>query len=281
MPPDAIAPPLVERLIRRDRSIVFLGLVVLCFLSWLWVIRGAGMGMTVLEMTRLGIFPHLGEPLRPMSMSAPLLSGLIGDIALMVSMWWIMMMAMMLPSAAPMILLYAGTVRYAQRKGRMSSAPATASFLAGYLFVWLGFSMAAVALQYALVELGTLSAMMLWSTSKWLSASVLAAAAVYQVSPLKRVCLEHCQSPAYWLAGHFRPGMTGAFRIGIEHGAYCVGCCWSLMLLLFVGGVMNMIWVAGLALFVLLEKLGVPGFRSGHLSAALLAVWALATVLAG
>lgn len=279
MPHEVTAPSAVERLVRRDRVIVISGIFLLCGLAWLWVIAGAGMGMTALEMTRTGLFPHLGTPLRPMSMSPPLLSGPWGDFLLMASMWWVMMIAMMLPSAAPMMLLYAGTVRFAQKKGRMSAPPATAFFLAGYLAVWLGFSVMAVLVQMALVASGTVSGMMLWSTSAWLSAAVLALAAVYQVTPLKQACLEHCRSPAHFLSRHWRPGAGGAFRMGLEHGAYCLGCCWMLMLLLFVGGVMNLIWIAALAVFVLVEKLGIPGLRNGVLSATLLGLWALATLL--
>lgn len=262
-------------------------------LAWLWVIQGAGMGMSALEMTRKGLFPHLAAaPVEmPFAMPAPTSSpdkgtmattaerGRIGHFLLMTSMWWVMMIAMMLPSAAPMMLLYAGTVRFAQSKGRMSAPPSTAVFLAGYLAVWLGFSMAAALLQETLVSFGALSGMMLWSTSAWLSAVVLALAAVYQVSPVKQVCLEHCRSPAYFLSRRWRSGAGGAFRMGVEHGAYCLGCCWVLMLLLFVGGVMNLLWIAALAVFVLVEKLGVPGLRSGVLTAAVLGAWAAATLL--
>jgi predicted metal-binding membrane protein len=300
MPPEASAPGAVERLVRRDRVIVVIGLVVLCALAWLWVIRGAGMGMSALEMTRKGLFPHLGAASMQIqgAMPAPMplsdggaMTGASGwmdmapeagrtsDFLLVTSMWWVMMIAMMLPSAAPMMLLYAGTVRFAQRKGRMSAPPSTAFFLAGYLVVWLGFSFAAALLQHALVGMGALSGMMLWSTSPWLSASVLALAAVYQVMPLKQACLEHCRSPAHYLSRNWRDGAGGAFRMGVEHGAYCLGCCWVLMLLLFVGGVMNLLWIAALAVFVLVEKLGVPGLRSGVLSAAVLGTWAVATLL--
>jgi predicted metal-binding membrane protein len=296
MPPEASAPGAVERLVRRDRAVVVIGLAVLCALAWLWVIRGAGMGMSALEMTRQGLFPHLGAAPMQVQGSMPMPdagamtdmsgspdmapeAGAAGNFLLMTSMWWVMMIAMMLPSAAPMMLLYAGTVRFAQRKGRMSAPPSTAVFLAGYLAVWLGFSMAASLLQEALVAVGALSGMMLSSTSPWLSAGVLALAAVYQLTPVKQACLEHCRSPAHYLSRHWRSGAGGAFRMGLEHGAYCLGCCWVLMLLLFVGGVMNLLWIAALSVFVLIEKLGVPGLRSGVLSAAVLGAWAVATLL--
>lgn len=298
MRPEAGAPGAVERLVRRDRVIVGMGLAVLCALAWLWVIRGAGMGMSALEMTRASLFPHLGAAPMQMQHAMPALSpdgatapgasaslhaargaGGTGDLLLMISMWWVMMTAMMLPSAAPMMLLHASTVRYARRKGKMSAPPSTACFLAGYLVVWLGFSIAAALLQHALVAVGALSDMTLWSTSPWLSASVLALAALYQVTPVKQACLEHCRSPAHYLSRHWRDGAGGAFRMGLEHGAYCFGCCWVMMLLLFVGGVMNLLWIAALAVFVLTEKLGVPGLRTGVLSAAVLGVWAVATLL--
>ncbi len=282
MPPEAIIPGAsrgaVERLVRRDRRIVATGLALLCALAWLWVLRGAGMGMTALEMTRGGLFPHLHAPgAMTASMPMPGASG-SGGLLIAVSMWWVMMVAMMLPSAAPMLLLYAGTVRHAQRRGRMSAPPATAAFLAGYLAAWLGFSVAAAVLQQALVVTGLLSRMGLWSASPLFSAGLLGLAAAYQLTPAKRACLEHCRDPVNFLSRRWRAGPGGAVRMGLEHGAYCLGCCWGLMLLLFVGGVMNLLWIAALAGFVLVEKLGVPGLRNGVLSATLLAGWAVATL---
>jgi predicted metal-binding membrane protein len=272
--------PAIERLIRRDRAFLLSSLTLICALAWLWVIAGAGMGMTALEMTRIGFFPHLGHPLRPMQMGTPLASAGLPYFLLMVSMWWIMMIAMMLPSAAPAMLLYARTLRYAQRKGRMDEGPISITlFLLGYLAIWLGFSILATGLQMLLVSAGTLSEMMLWSNGPALSATILFIAAAYQLTPLKQTCLHHCQSPAEWLSLHWIKGDWGAFQMGLHHGTYCVGCCWALMLLLFVGGVMNLIWIAALAILVLIEKLELPGFRTGQLSAALLILWAIATLL--
>ncbi|SLN30033.1 hypothetical protein ROA7450_01294 [Roseovarius albus] len=272
--------PALERLIRRDRALLLGGLTLICALSWLWVISGAGMGMSALEMTRTGLFPHLGQPLRSMQMGTPLANAGLPYFILMVSMWWIMMIAMMLPSAAPTMLLYARTLRHAQRKGRLQQGPVSITlFLLGYLTIWLGFSVLATALQMLLVNTGSLSQMMLWSTGPTFSALILFIAAAYQLTPLKQTCLHHCQSPAEWLSRHWIKSGWGTFRMGLHHGTYCVGCCWALMLLLFVGGVMNLIWIAALAVIVLLEKLSIPGFKTGHFSAALLGLWGVATLL--
>jgi predicted metal-binding membrane protein len=204
----------------------------------------------------------------------------IGRVGLMAAMWWVMMVAMMLPSAAPVMLLHARTVRHGQRRGRMPAGPVpTVWFLAGYLLVWLGFALAAVALQWALERIGALSGAQFWSQSRWLSAGVLALAALYQISPLKRMCLAHCRAPAEYLAAHWRPGASGALRMGIGHGVFCVGCCWALMALLFVGGVMNVVWIAALTGIVLAEKLLPAGVAVGRVAAGVLAVWAAATLL--
>ena len=240
----------VEALVRRDRAIVAVGLVVIAGLSWIWLLAGAGTGMNVWSMSRPALFPGGASMImEPMSWSA-------GTLAIMASMWWVMMIAMMIPSAAPMILLHARVTRHAQAKGEMAQGLVpSGSFLLGYLLVWLAFSVAAAALQWAAERLGLLSQPMMWSTSAWLAACLLVAAGFYQLSPFKYACLEHCRSPVAFLSGHWRPGRTGALRMGLEHGAYCLGCCWSLMALLFVGGIMNLWWIAGLAILVLLEKL--------------------------
>lgn len=280
MPPDADTLTAAERLVRKDRAIVIAAICLLCGLAWLWVLRGAGMGMSAWEMTRTGLFPHLGRPVAQMTMTQPLWSGPVGTFLLMVTMWVTMMVAMMLPSAAPMLLLYARVSRHQQSRGRMAEAPVrTGSFMAGYLSVWLFFSVLAVLLQMALSARGVLSGMMLWSVSPGLSAALLALAAVYQVSPVKAACLAHCRNPVDWLSRNWRKGMAGAFTMGVRHGAFCLGCCWALMLLLFVGGVMNVFWIAALALVALLEKLPLHRLPTGAISALVLGVWAIATLL--
>jgi predicted metal-binding membrane protein len=161
------------------------------------------------------------------------------------------MLAMMLPSATPMILLFAAV----NRKQRARGGPfvPTAAFAAGYLVLWAVFSVLAVALQWGLQRVELVSPVLLRADIV-VGGLLLVAAGLYQLTPLKHACLEHCRSPAHFLSRHWRSGPAGALRMGMEHGAFCVGCCWFLMLLLFVGGVMNLAWIAGLAAFVLLEK---------------------------
>jgi predicted metal-binding membrane protein len=248
-----MAEPAFETLLRRERAIIGVALAVLTALAWLWVFLGSGTGMNPMAMTTWQ-FP----PPQP-SMMMP------GDWSLaywltMLVMWWVMMIAMMLPSAAPMILLYARVARHGQARGQIPGAVApTAVFAAGYLVCWLGFSALATALQFALERAGLVDGMLMWSTDRWLTAGLLIGAGLYQLSPLKTTCLAQCRAPAEFLARHWRPGRRGAFQLGIVHGAYCLGCCWALMLLLFAGGMMNLVWLAGLAMLVLIEKLAPVG----------------------
>lgn len=187
-----------------------------------------------------------------------------GEVALAVFlMWAIMMVGMMLPSAAPMILLFAAILR--QREVPPSVLIYTWLFLLGYLVTWCLFSGAATALQWWLADWKLVSPMMT-GTSNMLNGSILIAAGVYQWLPLKAACLQHCRAPANYLAEHKRPGVSGAFLMGLHHGAYCIGCCWILMLLLFVGGVMNLLWIAVLASFVLIEKLLPWGQKIGRIA---------------
>jgi predicted metal-binding membrane protein len=233
----------LEAVLRRDRLIVVAGLVGVAALAWLYlVVMAAGMHMSM-PMGEAMAMPQI----RPWSAV---------DFVLMFLMWAIMMVGMMVPGAAPMILLYARVCRTQRDKGR-PFAP-TGAFLAGYVAVWAGFSLAATVLQWALEQAALLSPMMV-STSPILGGGLLIAAGIYQLSPLKHVCLKHCRGPLDFITRHWRTGTAGAFVMGIEHGAYCVGCCWILMGLLFVGGVMNLLWVAGIAILVLLEKVAPLG----------------------
>ncbi|TIM05254.1 MAG: DUF2182 domain-containing protein, partial [Mesorhizobium sp.] len=200
--------------------------------------------------------------------------------ALMIAMWWIMMIAMMSPSAAPTILLYARVHRHALAQGQIQDKLApTGVFMAGYLLVWLGFSVAVTALHWLLEREAFVSATMMSSQSRWLSAIVLIAAGLYQLSPLKNACLSHCRAPTAFLARHWRPHATGALRLGALHGAFCVGCCWMLMALLFVGGIMNLVWIAALAILVLVEKLFPAGPWVGRAAGIALIAWGGATLL--
>jgi predicted metal-binding membrane protein len=166
-------------------------------------------------------------------------------------MWAVMMVAMMTPTAAPMTLVYAAVARKAAREGR-AVAP-TFVFVAGYLTVWALFSVAATAAQGGLDQLALLSPMMV-SVSPVLGGGLLIGAGVYELTPLKHACLAHCRAPAHFLSRHWRVGFAGSFRIGLVLGLYCLGCCWVLMGLLFVGGVMNLLWIAAIGVFILLEK---------------------------
>jgi predicted metal-binding membrane protein len=185
-------------------------------------------------------------------------------------MWTEMMVAMMIPSAAPMILMFASV----NRKRRADERPfvPTGIFLLGYLAAWTGFSALAAVTQWALHSRALLSPMMA-STSPILGGTLLCAAGVFQWTPLKNACLTHCRSPLSFLMTDWREGKSGAFAMGLKHGAYCTGCCWFLMALLFVAGVMNMWWVAIISVLVLLEKAAPKGLWLGRIAGAFLVVW--------
>lgn len=243
---------LATRVLQHERLLVATLLLGVIAASWAYLLRGAG---TLQEM---------GGMVMPMS-SGPWDAG---HAAVMLGMWVAMMTAMMLPSAAPMILLFA-TVAGARAAG---GALTTGLFALGYLVVWSGFSGVAVALQYALEKVRLLSPMM-EITSVAVAGLLFIAAGAYQWMPLKRACLRHCRSPLEFVVAHWRPGRPGAFRMGLRHGAYCVGCCWVLMMLLFVGGLMNLLWVGALAAFVLAEKLVPGGLWLGRLAGLGLVAW--------
>lgn len=194
------------------------------------------------------------------------------DAALMLAMWLLMMLAMMLPSALPMLLLYQQMLR--RRLPASQHLLALGLFIAAYLLVWGGFSLLATLLQGWLDHLALLSPD-LRSTSTWLAAALLFGAGLYQWLPLKQACLRHCQGPALFLASHWRPGVSGGWRMGLRHGLYCLGCCWALMGLLFVVGVMNLLWVAVIAAYVLLEKLLATGPWLARSAGLLLMGWAV------
>jgi predicted metal-binding membrane protein len=177
---------------------------------------------------------------------------------------------MMLPSAAPTLLLFARV----NRKDKEAGAPMTPTvlFAAGYLLVWGGFCAISTALQWTLESARFLSPM-LATTNKWLGAGILIAAGLSQFTPLKAVCLRHCRSPLSFLLGSWRPGPLGALHMGIEHGAFCLGCCWFLMGLLFFGGVMNLYWIVGLTAFVFLEKTVPLGHWLGRATGIVLIAW--------
>ena len=288
----------LEAVLRRDRVVVASILATVITACWLYLLAGAGTGMYPYEMAVLVPIQTSMEPSMPGSASMSChetmtgASGQAGDMSispvtrtpgyalLMFSMWWLMMIAMMLPSAAPMVLLHAAVTRkgLARADNAGGSSPshrlhsATTAFIAGYLMMWGAFSLVAVVAQWALGYGELLSGMMM-STSKLLSSGLLLAAGVWQITPLKTVCLRHCRSPISFLSTHWRPGVGGAFRMGLDHGVFCLGCCWFLMALLFYGGIMNLIWIIGLALFVLAEKVMPAGVALGRVTGLLLIAW--------
>jgi predicted metal-binding membrane protein len=222
---------------RRDRITILSALIAVSVLAWAYVLY--------LWATMPGMHAMAPADVIQLQPWTPL------DFMLMVVMWAIMMVGMMLPSAAPMTLLYGGMVRKAERQGT-PMAP-IASFVSGYLAMWGLFSVGATLVQWGLHEAAMLSSMMM-AKSQVLGATLLIVAGVYQLTPWKTVCLDHCRSPVHFISEHWRPGASGAFRLGLYHGAFCLGCCWALMGLLFVGGVMNLLWIAAIAIFVFLEK---------------------------
>ena len=238
-----------ERLLRRDRVIVGLTLLILILLAWLYLGRLvasmelAGMDATGTRMVSTGTRMVTIWRVQPWSGA---------EFAFRFLMWAVMMVAMMLPSATPMVLRYA-------RIGRATAFDTnpigpTGWFAAGYLLVWLGFAFAATDAQWALERAALLTPMA--SSSNVVGGILLIVAGVYQWSRFKDICLAHCQDTPLFLQSHggFRRNVLGALKLGVWHGALCVGCCWVLMTLLFVGGMMNLLWMAAIATLVLLEK---------------------------
>lgn len=245
-------PTAAERLVTQSRAVTLVGLAVLSLLAWLYLWSGAGFA------------PMPGMAMPP------------AGWLLTAAMWAAMMVAMMLPSAAPSILLYARVHRHSLAAG----TPPAASFLAGYLACWTAFAGVAATLQIAMQSAALASPATMTLVGGPAAAVLLIAAGVYQLSPIKDACLGKCRSPAQFLSRHFRRGAWGAARLGALHGAYCVGCCWLLMALLFVGGVMNLAWVAALTLVVAAEKLLPGGAWIARVAGVLLIAWGLVLLLA-
>jgi predicted metal-binding membrane protein len=247
-----------EQVLKRDRMLVLAGLAGVTVLAWVYLfvlasdmgdmggVMGSGMAMAQAN---------------PWSLLAFVLTFL---------MWAIMMVGMMLPSATPMILLFAMVSRKQKAEGK-PYVP-VGMFASGYLIVWSLFSLIAAGLQWALEQTALLSPMMV-SASPYLGGGILIAAGIYQLTPLKTACLKHCRTPFSFVALHWRTGTRGSVIMGMHHGAFCVGCCWALMALLFVGGVMNLLWVAIIAGFVLLEKVLPRGQGMGRLTGVALLGW--------
>jgi len=246
---------MLTALLRHDRWFVLAALLTVIVLAWSYLLLGGGLSMEPMDMgggQTMAMEPEWTQ----------------GYALLMAVMWVIMMMAMMLPSAAPAILLAAALMR--QRGGDVWFG-STGLFVLGYLAVWFGFSLIAVALQWGLNRAGMLSADMA-SRSGMLSGLLLIAAGVYQFSRWKQACLVQCRSPFDLITRHWRRGRLGPLLAGLWHGLFCLGCCWMMMALLFVGGVMNLLWIAAIAVFVGFEKLLPAGRRMSQVTGILLMI---------
>lgn len=262
--------PVLDRLFLRDRLAVAASIVALALAAWVWTFylsrHMPGGAMSAMDM------PGMDMPGMSMDM-APVWGAT--EYLWLTGMWAVMMVAMMSPSAAPAILLFAGLSRQRQAAGGVAAS--TATFVAGYFTIWSLFSAAAALLQLLLHR-----SLLLTSTgasaSRLLAGGLLIAAGLYQWSPLKTACLSRCQSPLGFFTAYWREGAGGAFRMGLVHGLNCVGCCWLVMLLLFVAGVMNLLWVAVLAVVVLLERVVPWGRMPARLAGtafAIAGVWML------
>jgi len=244
--------------VRRERLVVAAGLALLTLLAWAYIV---GLRRDMDAMAPAMTMPAMEAMWMPWGAREYLLTAV---------MWAVMMTAMMVPAAAPMILLFA-TVHRRQREEARAAVP-TAVFVLGYLAVWSAFSAAAALAQWGLHAVALLSPTMV-AASPLLGGALLLAAGAYQWTPLKGACLAKCRSPLGFLLTEWRDGARGAFIMGIRHGAYCTGCCWALMALLFVGGVMNLLWVAAIAGFVLAEKVAPAGRPVGRIAGLVLVAW--------
>ena len=259
-------PPLgtLETILRRDRAIVLTGLGVVATLGWVYLVHLA---------RAMGDMPMGPDVAMPQTAAW----GAV-DLWLLFVMWAVMMVAMMVPSVTPLILMVAAVNR--QRQARDEALVPAGLFLFGYLLAWTGFSAVATGAQWGLRGAALLSPAMA-STSPVLGGALLVGAGVFQFSSLKHACLSHCRSPLGFVMAHWRQGAAGALRMGLEHGLYCVGCCWVLMALLFVAGVMNLLWVAAISILVLAEKVLPRGELIGRIAGVALALAGVAVIIAG
>lgn len=250
----------VERLVRRDRAVTGAALGTMIAVAWLSLLR-----------MRSGMTAAPGAATAMPGMAMPEMAAWSAtDLAALFVMWAVMMAAMMLPSAAPMILLVASVHR--RRRARDIAVAPTAVFAAGYLVVWTAFSAVAALIQWVLHQAALLSPAMA-STSPVLGGLVLIVAGIYQWLPLKSACLGRCRSPLGFLVSEWREGTGGALVMGLRHGLFCLGCCWALMLLLFAAGVMNLLWIALIAGLALVEKFARSGPWVGRVAGLALVAW--------
>lgn len=237
-----MAADLSTRRRRRDRLAILTGLAGVTVAAWIYLAVLAGQMSTQMTGDSMTGAMQSMVQVRPWTAT---------EFGLRLMMWAVMMVAMMVPTAIPMTLIYGAVARKAAREA--NPVPPTFVFVAGYLAIWGLFSVAATVAQLSLDRLSLLSPTMV-SASPLLGSALLIGAGVYELTPFKHACLSRCRAPAQFIAEHWRVGPVGAFRMGLALGAYCLGCCWFLMLLLFVGGVMNLLWIAAIAVFILLEK---------------------------
>jgi predicted metal-binding membrane protein len=245
----------------RDRIVISICLVAMTALAWAYLIRLDRQMSAAMEY-------DMAMAAMGMTMQA---SWSAADAWFTFLMWMVMMVGMMTPSAAPVMLLFAGTAAGRQERGIPMS---TLTFGLGYLVVWAGFSAGAAVAQWGLHEATLLSSAMRTASPR-LGGGMLVAAGVYQLTPVKTACLAYCRSPLGFLMTNWRNGVAGAFQMGCRHGVHCVGCCWALMTILFVVGVMNLVWVAVLAGFVLFEKLSPAGLTLSRVAGVVLVLFGL------
>jgi predicted metal-binding membrane protein len=246
------------RLPRRDFFAIFGSLAAIVTIAW-WYLYSLSSAMPGdMAMTEMGMEQAMVTPSWGLNYSL-----------LMFLMWSVMMVGMMLPSVLPTVMIYSMVAKKAAKDGK--TVATTGYFVSGYILIWIGFSLLATISQYALEKLDMLSAMMV-SNNNILGGALLLIAGAWQFTPLKDQCLEQCRSPVEFIYQNWQKGNAGAMQMGIRHGLFCLGCCWALMLLLFVGGVMNLLWIAILTIFVLLEKILPFGSESGKVIGVLMLI---------
>ena len=250
--------PKLSIVLEKDNLIVYLSIFLIVIITGLYTIFGIGMPMSAIEMTKMsGIFSMSSSMEMNMNMGSNNMDmNYRWSISMAISMflmWWLMMIAMMTPSAAPTLLLFHNLKKIGSEGKKALSY--TYLFLFGYLIIWAIFSLIACIIHKFFDTSSITDAAMMQLKSFQFSGILLITAGVYQFTPLKNACLERCRTPIDFLSSNNRKGAKGSFIMGAHHGLFCLGCCWALMALLFVGGVMNLFWITGLALYVLIEKI--------------------------
>jgi len=285
---------LTEKVLRRDRSIVLAGLSLIVILSWVYMVYlawdmsnmmdmgNASIDMGEISMDMSNTSMDMGDASMDMddtvmdmgmSVAMPAVEPWdLVDYLLMFIMWTVMMFAMMTPSAAPMVLTYTKFNR--QKQSELQPVSGTAIFYLGYLLVWTAFSAVATLAQGGL-HAATLLSPMMETTSPVLGGVILISAGIFQFTPLKYACLSHCRTPFGYFMTEWHNGKWGALIMGLRHGAFCVGCCWLIMAILFVAGVMNLFWIAIIAAYVLAEKLLSGGHKASLGVGALITIWGI------